>query len=41
MKDNNKTPKEHNPFNVFPDDVSVEDMKRTKNDRAGIEEEDC
>ena len=27
MKDNNKTPKEHNPFNVFPDDVSVEDMK--------------
>lgn len=23
MKDNNKTPKEHNPFNVFPDDVSL------------------
>ena len=23
MKDNNKTPKEHNPFNVFPDDASI------------------
>lgn len=23
MKDNHKTPKEHNPFNVFPDDASI------------------